>query len=191
MKSAICLTSSDIHSIGPARHIAILHRHRPEVPHWCRSRQFLTVTAVPTPRTHLPNMAATTPDTWEGGEVVEEAITVNQRALIDKILARYAAEFTLLRELLQNADDAEAHTCRLLFSSRPKASPRTEAVVQRIRPPSHAPFVSEEPSAHPNEDIDLAAPLHHWIFQNDGKAFSPDDWNRLRVRIPALFRSFG
>ena len=38
----------------------------------------------------------------------EEAITVNQRALIDKILARYAAEFTVFRELLQNADDAGA-----------------------------------------------------------------------------------
>ena len=38
----------------------------------------------------------------------DEAITVNQRALIDKILARYSAEFTVFRELLQNADDAGA-----------------------------------------------------------------------------------
>lgn len=33
----------------------------------------------------------------------EDAVTTNQRALIDKILARYSAEFTIIRELLQNA----------------------------------------------------------------------------------------
>lgn len=35
----------------------------------------------------------------------DEAVTVNQRALIEKILARYAGEWTLQRELLQNADE--------------------------------------------------------------------------------------
>jgi HSP90 family molecular chaperone len=41
----------------------------------------------------------------------EEAVTVNTRALIDKILARYSGEHTTLRELIQNAADAqvEAH----------------------------------------------------------------------------------
>jgi hypothetical protein len=36
----------------------------------------------------------------------EERVEVNQRHLIDKILARYSAEFTVYRELLQNANDA-------------------------------------------------------------------------------------
>lgn len=36
----------------------------------------------------------------------EEKVEVNQRHLIDKILARYSAEFTVFRELLQNANDA-------------------------------------------------------------------------------------
>jgi hypothetical protein len=40
-------------------------------------------------------------------EVGVEAVTVNQRGLVDKILARYATELTLFRELLQNADDAK------------------------------------------------------------------------------------
>ncbi|KAK0530554.1 hypothetical protein OC834_003269 [Tilletia horrida] len=47
-----------------------------------------------------------------------QAITVNQRALIDKILARYAAEWTVFRELLQNADDAGATECHLRFESQ-------------------------------------------------------------------------
>lgn len=131
-----------------------------------------------------------------GGEdqVVEEAITVNQRALIDKILARYAAEFTLLRELLQNADDAEAHTCRLLFSSNVKPSPRTQSLQKRIHPHPASlqpppPSSSQQPESLPlsgstssTSPIDLSAQLYHWVFQNDGKPFTSDDWTRLRVR---------
>ena len=37
-------------------------------------------------------------------------VTVNQRALVEKILARYAVDFFLLKELIQNADDAQATT---------------------------------------------------------------------------------
>jgi hypothetical protein len=37
---------------------------------------------------------------------IEEKVEVNQRHLIDKILARYSAAFTIFRELLQNANDA-------------------------------------------------------------------------------------
>ena len=36
------------------------------------------------------------------------AVSVNQRALVEKILARYAVDFFLLKELIQNADDAGA-----------------------------------------------------------------------------------
>lgn len=35
----------------------------------------------------------------------EDAVTVNQRALVDKLLARYASEFTVFRELIQNAGE--------------------------------------------------------------------------------------
>lgn len=38
----------------------------------------------------------------------EEAVEVNQRGLIEKILARYSGDYTVFRELLQNADDAQA-----------------------------------------------------------------------------------
>ncbi|KDN42420.1 hypothetical protein K437DRAFT_257910 [Tilletiaria anomala UBC 951] len=102
----------------------------------------------------------------QGDEVIEEAITVNQRALIDKILARYAAEFTVFRELLQNADDAGAECCQLRFDTRADLGltedlERSSTGVNRKQP-------------------DFKAPLHHWTFKNDGKVFGADDWSRLR-----------
>src|SRR4051812_8071500 len=33
-------------------------------------------------------------------------VEVNQRGLIEKILSRYSSEFSVLRELIQNAEDA-------------------------------------------------------------------------------------
>ena len=40
--------------------------------------------------------------------VVRHRVEVDQRALIDKILARYATDYGAVRELIQNADDAGA-----------------------------------------------------------------------------------
>lgn len=87
-----------------------------------------------------------------------EAVTVNQRALIDKILARYSSEFTVFRELIQNADDAGAETCELRFNSQEYNSASNEAL----------------------EVPNLKATLRSWMFRNNGKAFNGDDWNRLR-----------
>lgn len=95
----------------------------------------------------------------------EEAITVNQRALIDKILARYSAEFTVFRELLQNADDAGATECELRFA--------TSATVPHSLLPAHVPSAEKRAP-------DVTAPLTQWTFRNNGKPFSNDDWNRLR-----------
>lgn len=38
----------------------------------------------------------------------ENRVEVNQRMLIDKMLARYSSEFVVYRELIQNSDDAQA-----------------------------------------------------------------------------------
>ncbi|TKY86381.1 hypothetical protein EX895_004530 [Sporisorium graminicola] len=98
----------------------------------------------------------------------EEAITVNQRALIDKILARYAAEFTVFRELLQNADDAGATHCELRFESqRAHSAASTSEAGSHIASPS-------------NLLPDFKATLSNWVFRNDGKPFGNDDWSRLR-----------
>ena len=42
------------------------------------------------------------------GTTIRHKVEVDQRALVDKILARYATDFGALRELVQNADDAGA-----------------------------------------------------------------------------------
>ncbi len=100
----------------------------------------------------------------------EEAITVNQRALIDKILARYAAEFTVFRELLQNADDAGATHCELRFESQRSQTATSSG--------NHG---SAGSSSTPSNLLpDFKATLSNWVFRNDGKPFGNDDWSRLR-----------
>ncbi|EPQ29355.1 uncharacterized protein PFL1_03110 [Pseudozyma flocculosa PF-1] len=106
----------------------------------------------------------------------EEAITVNQRALIDKILARYAAEFTVFRELLQNADDAGATHCELRFETQQKASASASAVALPAGNATAEPAGSSTSSLIP----DFKATLQNWVFKNDGKPFGNDDWSRLR-----------
>ncbi|KAG1902668.1 uncharacterized protein F5891DRAFT_146977 [Suillus fuscotomentosus] len=49
-------------------------------------------------------------------------LEVNQRALVDKVLARYPEEFTVFRELLQNADDARAKKVLLEFQTKDYAT---------------------------------------------------------------------
>jgi hypothetical protein len=53
---------------------------------------------------------------WADGH--DESVEVNQRALIDKILARYSGEFTVFRELLQNSDDAQAKAVEIRFETQ-------------------------------------------------------------------------
>jgi hypothetical protein len=73
---------------------------------------------------------------WAAGH--DETVEVNQRALIDKVLARYSGKFTgkprlprvpwvalldmasvntVFRELLQNSDDAEARSVEIRFET--------------------------------------------------------------------------
>jgi hypothetical protein len=46
-------------------------------------------------------------------EGVENRVEVNQRMLIDKMLARYSSDFAVYRELIQNSDDARATSFQL------------------------------------------------------------------------------
>lgn len=95
----------------------------------------------------------------------DEAVTVNTRALIDKVLARYSGEWTTLRELLQNAADASASKVSIKFETLP--SP-TVPVPQ-----------SSESSARLKHVL-----LHHtlksMIVENNGDAFQEHDWARLK-----------
>ena len=99
------------------------------------------------------------------GDGDNEAVTVNTRALIDKVLARYSGEWTTLRELLQNAADASASKVTIRFETLP--SP-TVPVPQ-----------SPEPSARLKHIL-----THHtlktMVVENNGLAFQDSDWSRLK-----------
>ena len=98
-----------------------------------------------------------------GGE--EEAVTVNTRALIDKVLARYSGEWTTLRELIQNAADAQASKVTIKFETLPSRS---------VPVPQTA-----EPSSLLKHTL-----LHHTLLRltvkNDGEPFAATDWSRLK-----------
>lgn len=95
----------------------------------------------------------------------EEAVTVNTRALIDKVLARYSGEWTTLRELIQNAADAQASRVTIRFETLP------------------SPTVPLPQSNDPAERIKHVL-QHHTVktllVSNDGEVFGENDWSRLK-----------
>ncbi|CAG8699615.1 4190_t:CDS:10, partial [Gigaspora margarita] len=91
-------------------------------------------------------------------EANEVRVEVNQRHLIDKMLARYASEFVIFRELMQNADDAKATAVQIIFSTEKSGKLNTITGINNAR---HTKY----------ERIQ---------FRNNGFAFRPEDWNRLK-----------
>ncbi|KAI9788546.1 MAG: hypothetical protein M1835_002204 [Candelina submexicana] len=100
-----------------------------------------------------------------GSALDEEAVTVNTRALIDKVLARYSGEWTVLRELLQNAADASASSVTIKFETLPSPN---------VPVPN-----SNEPSSTLKHII-LHHTLRRLVVINDGHAFGANDWSRLK-----------
>lgn len=95
----------------------------------------------------------------------DEAVTVNTRALIDKVLARYSGKYTVLRELLQNAADASATRVIIRFQTLPSSSvpvPQSSDISIRMK----------------------HTLLHHTlkslIVENNGLPFKATDWSRLK-----------
>lgn len=95
----------------------------------------------------------------------DEAVTVNTRALIDKVLARYSGEWTTLRELIQNAADASATKVVIRFQTLPSTSvpvPQSSDLSARLR----------------------HVLLHHTVkclyVENNGMPFKDSDWSRLK-----------
>ncbi|KAG9240265.1 hypothetical protein BJ878DRAFT_527121 [Calycina marina] len=95
----------------------------------------------------------------------EEAVTVNTRALIDKVLARYSGEWTTLRELLQNAADAQATKVIIKFETLPSAA---------------VPVPSTTNSSDALKHVLLHHTLRRLLVTNNGQAFGVNDWNRLK-----------
>src|SRR4051812_42306068 len=63
-------------------------------------------------------------DLWSKiiSEGVEDRVEVNQRMLIDKMLARYSSDFVVYRELIQNSDDAQSTSFTLEIKCDPTTS---------------------------------------------------------------------
>ncbi|KAF8513724.1 hypothetical protein BU17DRAFT_95084 [Hysterangium stoloniferum] len=98
---------------------------------------------------------------WSAGH--DESVEVNQRALIDKVLARYSGEFTVFRELLQNSDDAASKAVEIRFE--------TKEYLNGTKTDTPATVIKQ---------IDLKQPVHQWTFRNNGIVFREEDWSRLK-----------
>ncbi|MCJ1340266.1 hypothetical protein MMC09_005560 [Bachmanniomyces sp. S44760] len=95
----------------------------------------------------------------------EEAVTVNTRALIDKVLARYSGEWTVLRELLQNAADASASKVTIKFETLPSSA---------------VPLPRNSEASSLVKHTILNHSLKRMVVTNNGQAFQDTDWSRLK-----------
>ncbi|KAG1902642.1 uncharacterized protein F5891DRAFT_1022595 [Suillus fuscotomentosus] len=95
-------------------------------------------------------------------------VEVNQRALVDKVLARYPEEFTVFRELLQNADDARAKKVLIEFQTKDYATHTAGAngKTNGINGTTDFPDL-------------LTTKLYKWVVRNNGDYFEDKDWGRL------------
>ncbi|TGJ81972.1 hypothetical protein E0Z10_g6780 [Xylaria hypoxylon] len=95
----------------------------------------------------------------------EEAVTVDTRALIDKVLARYSGEWTTLRELIQNAADAQATTVKIKWETLPSTQVPLPTIADRSEILKH---------------IITHHTLRRLVVQNNGQPFAKTDWGRLK-----------
>ena len=100
-----------------------------------------------------------------GSGFEEEAVTVNTRALIDKVLARYSGEWTTLRELLQNAADASATKVSVKFETIPSSS------IPLPQDPTPSSLLKHTVQHHT---------IRRLVVSNNGTPFNENDWARLK-----------
>ncbi|CAF1549296.1 unnamed protein product [Adineta ricciae] len=89
-------------------------------------------------------------------EGVEDRVEVNQRMLIDKMLARYSSDFVVYRELIQNSDDAHATSFILQIKCNSKEIQQN----------------ATENDFHNCEITEIRT-------INNGNTFTEDDWKRV------------
>ncbi|KAL3479442.1 hypothetical protein BJX99DRAFT_70654 [Aspergillus californicus] len=99
-----------------------------------------------------------------GSGADEEAVTVDTKGLVSKILARYAGQFTVLREMIQNAADANATKVTIKFETLPSTT---------------VPLPSAADSASIKHTISHHT-LKRLLVSNNGLPFSDKDWARLK-----------
>ncbi|KAK1149914.1 hypothetical protein N8T08_003470 [Aspergillus melleus] len=95
----------------------------------------------------------------------EEAVTVDTRGLISKVLARYSGKWTVLREMIQNAADANATKVTIKFETLPSVT------VPLPSPADDTTLLKHTISHHT---------LKRLLVSNNGLPFSEKDWARLK-----------
>ncbi|RAK79768.1 histidine kinase-like ATPase domain-containing protein [Aspergillus fijiensis CBS 313.89] len=95
----------------------------------------------------------------------EEAVTVDTRGLISKVLARYSGKWTVLREMIQNAADANARKVTIKFETLPSTT------VPLPPAPDENTLIKHTISHHT---------LKRLLISNNGLPFSEKDWSRLK-----------
>lgn len=100
-----------------------------------------------------------------GSGADEEAVTVDTRGLISKVLARYSGKWTVLREMIQNAADASASKVTIKFETLPSTTVPSPA--------------STDPTTLLKHTISNHT-LRRLLISNNGLPFSEKDWARLK-----------
>ncbi|KAG8731231.1 hypothetical protein FRC11_004681, partial [Ceratobasidium sp. 423] len=94
------------------------------------------------------------------------------------VLARYSGEFTVFRELLQNADDARATAAEIRFDTKQYLAQQEQggqAGEDALQ------VVSAGPGPPKPKLPDLKKDnVDQWTFRNNGMPFRNEDWNRLK-----------
>ncbi|OOF91108.1 hypothetical protein ASPCADRAFT_211388 [Aspergillus carbonarius ITEM 5010] len=95
----------------------------------------------------------------------EEAVTVDTRGLISKVLARYSGKWTVLREMIQNAADANATKVTIKFETLPSTTVPLPSAADEST------LIKHTISNHT---------LKRLLISNNGTPFSEKDWGRLK-----------
>ncbi|KAF9562769.1 hypothetical protein CPC08DRAFT_749290 [Agrocybe pediades] len=101
---------------------------------------------------------------WDAGH--DETVEVNQRALIDKVLARYSGEFTVFH-------DAQSEAVEIRFETKAYMEQRTAESNREALPSGSSVSSGQLPDLK-------TAHVHQWTFRNNGVIFRDEDWNRLK-----------
>ncbi|KAJ5180309.1 hypothetical protein N7492_003519 [Penicillium capsulatum] len=100
-----------------------------------------------------------------GSGADEEAVTVDTRGLISKVLARYSGKWTVLREMIQNAADASATKVTIKFETLPSTTVPSPSTTDQAEQLKHT--ISNHT-------------LRRLLISNNGAPFSEKDWARLK-----------
>ncbi|CAF5160963.1 unnamed protein product, partial [Rotaria magnacalcarata] len=109
----------------------------------------------------------------------EQRVQVNQRLLIDKMLARYSSDFVVFRELIQNSDDAKATSFHFEITCEPLRLLVTSAKT-KITLPSKELTAQNESLLMSNTVLKFHnSRITQLRMVNNGIVFDETDWKRV------------